>query len=82
MSRIDWRGLRRALGLTQREMAQLLCLSRQEVGNLERGHRRNVHAGTLMHLRAWLQSPELCERLRGARFPHPFPEDCQIDAGA
>lgn len=71
---IDWRGLRNAMGLTQRELADLLCVSRQEIANIE-GGRRYPAASSLMLLRVWLTHPTYRERLAEADYPTPFPED-------
>ena len=70
----DWRGLRQVLGLTQADMAVLLCVHHTEVARFENG-RRNPHKAALVLLRAWLLHPIFMERLKKGRYSHPFPED-------
>ncbi len=71
----DWQALRRALGLTQSEMAELLCISRRQVVRLEQKDALQPHKSTVMLLRTWLQEPEFRRRLAEAGYPYPFPED-------
>lgn len=71
----DWAALRRALGLTQREMSTLLCLSERQIINLERSRTRRPHPASLMLLRAWLRDPVFRRRLAETGYPHPWPED-------
>ena len=70
----DWRGLRQALGLTQADMAVLLCVHPAEVARFESG-RRNPHRAVIVLLRAWLLHPIFRQRLDKVSYPHPFPED-------
>jgi transcriptional regulator with XRE-family HTH domain len=74
---VDWRGLRKALALTQLEMAELLGLSEAGLQKLERPPHHCPRKSTLMMLRVWLQEPEYVARLRRACFDHPFPEDLE-----
>ena len=79
--KINWRDLRKALGLSSAQMAAVLCMTRVGYVQLELSY----HTGppkrqTLMMLRLWLQSPALVERLRMAKYPHPFPEDLEPGA--
>lgn len=77
----SWRALRYALGLRQRDMAEMLGLALSSVADLERasgragrGHRcpRDIH---VERLRDYLRLPELRKRLERAGHPHPFPDD-------
>lgn len=71
----DWLGLREALGLTQREMADLICVSRRTVQVLETDPRARPHRATMVILRARLADRRLAARLRSAAYPHPWPQD-------
>ncbi len=72
---LDWRGLRLALGLTQQQMCELLCVDRKTLYRLEVGRLAAPLRASRTLLRAWLRDPELRRRLEAAGFPHPFPED-------
>ncbi|MDA8189776.1 MAG: hypothetical protein M0T85_16675 [Dehalococcoidales bacterium] len=74
----DWRALRKALGLSQVEMARLLCLRRSRLAEMEQTTACRVHNSTIMLLRAWLQHPKLRERLQSANYPYPFPDDIAL----
>lgn len=71
---IDWRGLRTAIGMTQKEFADLLTIGVNTVRRYEAGSSRPRQSHITL-LRVALSMPELMERRRAARFPHPFPED-------
>ena len=72
---VDWRGLRRALGLTHRQMSEVLCIHERNVYQLEAGTYAAPSRASMMLLRAWLQHPEFRQRLQATGYPHPFPED-------
>lgn len=72
--RLDWRGLRLALGLRQTEMANLLYLDQSFISRLELGTTRPSRQ-TIAILRAWLTMPEYRGRLAAANFVNPFPDD-------
>ena len=67
----EWRGLRKALGLSQSEMARSLSMSDAGYGQIEREGRK-VQQARITILRVLLQEPEVVERLERAGFQHPF----------
>lgn len=75
----SWRELRYALGMRQRDMAEMLGLTIGSVAELERngrpgrGHRCPLDI-RLERLRDYLSLPEMRERLAASGFPHPYPE--------
>lgn len=72
----DWRGLRRALGLTQREMAGILAVTLGTYSSWERGKaKRAARQQTINQLRVALMDPQVQELLGKAGYPHPFPGD-------
>lgn len=71
----DWRGLRLALELTHKQMAEILCIQERNVYQLEAGNYAAPSRASMMLLRAWLQHPEFRQRLKVKGHPHPFPED-------
>lgn len=72
----DWARFRRAVDLTQEQMAELLGMGVRSVQRLEEGPgHRCLRPAPLKLLRFWLQDPEIQARLRAARYPHPWPED-------
>lgn len=73
----DWRRFRVALGLTQRDLAELLCISTRHVRRLETIPHHCPSAASVMLLRAWLRHPEYRRRLEVADYAHPFPEDLE-----
>ncbi|TAK33527.1 MAG: XRE family transcriptional regulator [Chloroflexota bacterium] len=73
---IDWKQLRKALGLTQEEMADLLHIRARQIYNLERGL-CSPHKSTVIILRSWLSTPALRARLVESGYDHPFPEDLE-----
>lgn len=79
---VEWRSLRRALGLSQHEMAQLLSMADGSYSRLERrtgGRSREI---TITVLRSQvLHEPELQARLRQANYPYPWPLDLVQMAG-
>lgn len=71
----DWRGLRKALGLTQLQMASVVLTTREHYIAIETGREPNTRPQIEVLLRCWLQHPALVERLRVVGFKHPWPED-------
>ncbi len=72
-----WLELREALGLTQAEMAALLCISERQLRRIERGIYRRPPPASMLVLRARLRHPEMRRRLEAAGVQYPFPEDLQ-----
>lgn len=74
----DWRALRRALGLSQARLAEMLHVTQPAIAQLEATDPRK-HAchstQTLYFLRYELQDPTYIAAMERASFPHPFPED-------
>ncbi len=68
----DWRAVRYALGLTQREMAEVLDISRRAVQWVEQKPHRCPRRVTVQSLRVALYHPEAQRRLAAAGFPNPF----------
>ena len=68
----DWRALRRALMLTQVQMAEVLGMSRSGVRNLERPPHRCPRHATLRALELYLQTDHAQVLLARAEYPHPF----------
>ena len=59
---INYAELRKALGISQSAMAQMMCVGRSEVGHYENG-RSQPSGASVMLLRLWLCHPELRKRL-------------------
>ena len=70
----DWLGLRRALGLTQEQMASFLFVSHVTYWRWETQGRK-PHPGHVELLRTLLRDPVMQARLKKAGYPHPWPED-------
>ncbi len=71
----DWRGLRKALGFSQRDFAVLLFCSEDTLCRLEKGGHR-PHPRIEDFLRYLLRSePELQRRLHAKNIAYPWPED-------
>ncbi len=68
----DWRTLRRALTLTQVQLAEVLALSRSGVRNLERPPHRCPRRATLRALELYLQTDHAQAALARAAYPNPF----------
>ncbi len=58
----DWRNIRHALGLTQHEMAELVCMSEREIKYIEAGHLAPPGPATVI-LATFLQAPEAQAKL-------------------
>ena len=81
--RFNWRELRKALDLTQRQMAIMLSCDETTIQRAESLTDHHCpRPGTVKLLRIYLQDPELKARLRIAGYPHPFPEDLNADVPA
>ena len=68
----DWRALRLALGLNQRQMARLLGRSDRGLQALEGARHVCPQEVTMLVLRSWLCDPRLKARLRAAGCPEPL----------
>lgn len=74
----DWRGLRKALGFTQHEMARLLAMCDASYKRMETHGVRPAREQTINHLRYALADPEIRQMLKQAEYPHPFPDDVHV----
>jgi Helix-turn-helix domain len=71
---VDWRGVRLAVGLTQREFGTLLSLSAREVRRLEHGE-HSPRPPVVARLVAFLALRGPRARLRRLGIAHPFAAD-------
>jgi transcriptional regulator with XRE-family HTH domain len=69
----DWAQLRHAIGLTQQEMADLLCISGRQVSRMETKKEHSCpRRSSLMLLKFWLDDPKLKAKVRKAGVHNPF----------
>jgi len=71
---IEWRSIRLAIDLTQRQMAELCCCSRSAIVKYE-NKQIGAPPAVVIFLRSALRYAKYAKMLKLANVPHPFPED-------
>lgn len=75
--KINWKGLRSALGMSQKELAHAIYIAPNVLWRHENGQLKTINPGTTILLRAFLRQPDVVLKLRIAGYTHPFPEDLE-----